>query len=112
MKSKVISPKWMHYITAKHYYFAAAAQYQQACHCLKQRKYGEAVTWLQDSLVCANEVLKEARYINETVLSKLNGLKIKLQEELERAERDNDAIHLRKPLRCFPKCLLLMMNYR
>ena len=77
-------------------HFAAAAQYRQACDCLERRKYGEEVARLRDSLTCVNEALKEARYINKTVLGDLNGLKMKVQEDLKRAEKDNDLIYLSK----------------
>jgi programmed cell death 6-interacting protein len=94
VKSESISSEWIHHTTAKHHHFAAAAQYRQACDCLERRKYGEEVARLRDSLVCVNEALKEARYINKTVLVDLNGLKNKVQEDLKRAEKDNDLIYL------------------
>jgi programmed cell death 6-interacting protein len=98
VKSEAISSEWIHHTTAKHHHFAAAAQYRQACDCLERRKYGEEVARLRDSLICVNEALKEARYINKTVLGDLNGLKMKAQEDLKRAEKDNDLIYLSMPL--------------
>lgn len=96
VKSEAISSEWIHHVTAKHHHFAAAAQYRQACDCLEKRKYGEEVARLRDSMACVNEALKESRYINKTVLSDLNGLKNKVQEDLKRAEKDNDLIYLSK----------------
>jgi programmed cell death 6-interacting protein len=102
VKSEAISSEWIHHTTAKHHHFAAAAQYRQACDCLERRKYGEEVARLRDSLTCVNEALKEARYINKTVLGDLNGLKMKVQEDLKRAEKDNDLIYLSKTSELFP----------
>ncbi|KAH7061457.1 ALIX V-shaped domain binding to HIV-domain-containing protein [Macrophomina phaseolina] len=68
--------------------------YRAARDCLEKRKYGEEVARLRDSLVCANEALKEARYINKTVLGDLSGLKNRVTEDLKRAEKDNDMIYL------------------
>jgi programmed cell death 6-interacting protein len=93
-KSDSVSTEWLHHMTAKHHHFAAAAQYRAACDCLDKRKYGEEVARLRDSLTCVNEALKESKYINKTVLGDLNGLKSRVQEDLKRAEKDNDMIYL------------------
>lgn len=94
IKSDAISSEWIHHMTAKHHHFAAAAQYRAACDCLEKRKYGEEVARLRDSLSCVNEALKEQRYLNKAVLADLNGLKNRVQEDLKRAEKDNDMIYL------------------
>jgi programmed cell death 6-interacting protein len=94
IKSDSISSEWIHHMTAKHHHFAAAAQYRAACDCLEKRKYGEEVSRLRDSIACANEALKEQRYINKAVLADLNGLKNKVTDDLKRAEKDNDMIYL------------------
>ncbi|EGE08160.1 pH-response regulator protein palA/RIM20 [Trichophyton equinum CBS 127.97] len=94
VKSNSISTDWIHHMTAKHHHFAAAAQYRQSLDCLEKRKYGEEVARLRDSLLCANEALKEKRWINKVVLSDLNGLKSRVSEDLKRAEKDNDMIYL------------------
>ena len=93
-KSDVISTEWIHHMTAKHHHFAAAAQYRQSRDCLEKRKYGEEVARLRDSIACVNEALKEAKWINRTVLGDLNGLKTRVTEDLKRAEKDNDVIYL------------------
>ena len=93
-KSDTISTDWIHHMTAKHHHFAAAAQFRASCDCLEKRKYGEEIARLRDSLACANEALKETRWINKTVLGDLNGLKMKVTEDLKRAEKDNDMIYL------------------
>ena len=93
-RSDIISTEWIHHMTAKHHHFAAAAQYRAACDCLEKRKYGEEVARLKDSVACVNEALKESRWINKTVLGDLNGLKIRVVEDLKRAEKDNDVIYL------------------
>ncbi|QIW97461.1 hypothetical protein AMS68_002979 [Peltaster fructicola] len=92
--SNSISSEWIHHTNAKHHHFAAAAQYRAACDCLEKTKYGEEVSRLRDSLNCVNEGLKEARYINKSVLNDLNGLKNRVAEDLKRAEKDNDNIYL------------------
>ncbi|KAJ0298316.1 hypothetical protein COL516b_009968 [Colletotrichum fioriniae] len=97
MKSEAISSAWIHHMSAKHHHFAGAAQYRAACDCLEKRKYGEEVARLQDAVSCVNEGLKESRggYLNKAVLEDLNGLKRKVEEDLKRAEKDNDVIYLR-----------------
>ncbi|KKA25614.1 pH signal transduction protein PalA [Rasamsonia emersonii CBS 393.64] len=94
VKSNAISTDWIHHMTAKHYHFAAAAQYRQSLDCLEKRKYGEEVARLRDSLQCVNEALKESKWINRVVLGDLNGLKNRVTEDLKRAEKDNDIIYL------------------
>ncbi|KAF4885354.1 pH-response regulator protein palA/prr-1 [Colletotrichum fructicola] len=96
MKSEAISSAWIHHMSAKHHHFAGAAQYRAACDCLEKRKYGEEVARLQDAVACVNEGLKESRggYLNKAVLDDLNGLKRKVEEDLKRAEKDNDVIYL------------------
>ena len=94
VQSEAISSEWIHHMAAKHHHFAAAAQYRQACDCLEKRKYGEEVARLRDSMLCVNDALKEARYVNKSVLADLNGLKNKVSEDLKRAEKDNDLIYL------------------
>ena len=93
-KSDTVSTEWIHHMSAKHHHFAAAAQYRAACDCLEKRKYGEEVARLKDSLICVNEALKEAKWINKAVLGDLNGLKMRVMEDLKRAEKDNDMIYL------------------
>ena len=93
-RSDTVSTDWIHHMSAKHHHFAAAAQYRAACDCLEKRKYGEEVSRLRDSLACVNEALKESKWVNKVVLADLNGLKIKVAEDLKRAEKDNDMIYL------------------
>jgi programmed cell death 6-interacting protein len=93
-QSRSVSTEWIHHFQAKHHHFAAAAQFRQSQYCLQNKKYGEEVARLKDSLACVNEGLQEARWINPTVLGDLNGLKSRVQEELKRAEKDNDLIYL------------------
>ena len=93
-RSDTVSTDWIHHMSAKHHHFAAAAQYRAACDCLERRKYGEEVARLRDSLACVNEALKEGRWLNKMVLGDLNGLKMKVTEDLKRAEKDNDVIYL------------------
>jgi programmed cell death 6-interacting protein len=94
IQTDAVRTEWIHHMTAKHHHFAAAAQYRAALDCLEKRKYGEEVARLRDSLTCVNEALKEARYINKSVLSDLQGLKNRVQEDFKRAEKDNDMIYL------------------
>ena len=98
MKSQAISSAWIHHMSAKHHHFAAAAQYRAACDCLEKRKYGEEIARLTDSVACVNEGLRETRggYLNKIVVDDLNGLKKRVEEDLKRAERDNDVIYLRE----------------
>lgn len=94
IKSASVSSEWIHHMSAKHYHFAAAAQYRAACDCLERSKYGEEVARLKDSLDAVNEGLKEGRYLNKLVLGDLQGLKEKVSDTLKGAERDNDLIYL------------------
>ncbi|KAF4119570.1 programmed cell death 6-interacting protein [Geosmithia morbida] len=99
-KSHAVSTAWIHHVTAKHHRFAAAAQYRAACSCLERGKFGEEVARLRDALDCINEGLKEAKIKgigiaqNKIVLDDLTGLKRKVEEDLKRAEKDNDIIYL------------------
>ncbi|EQK97432.1 pH-response regulator protein palA/RIM20 [Ophiocordyceps sinensis CO18] len=83
-------------MTAKHHHFAAAAQFRAARDCLEKRKYGEEVARLRDAVACVTEGLKETRggYLNKLILDDLNGLKRKAEDDLKRAEKDNDMIFL------------------
>ncbi|KEY74584.1 hypothetical protein S7711_05016 [Stachybotrys chartarum IBT 7711] len=96
VNSEAISSSWIHHMSAKHHHFAAAAQYRAACDCLEKKKYGEEVARLKDAVACVNEGIKETRggYLNKTVVDDLNGLKKKVEEDLKRAEKDNDMIFL------------------
>jgi programmed cell death 6-interacting protein len=109
MKSEAISSAWIHHMTAKHHHFAAAAQYRAACDCLERRKYGEEVARLKDAVMCVNEGIKETKgnYLSKVVVEDLNALKKKVEEDLKRAEKDNDVIFLRK---WFPDFLSLYYN--
>lgn len=94
--SEAISSEWIHHMNAKHHHFAAAAQYRAACDCLEKRKYGEEIARLKDAVLCANDGIKEGRVssLNKTVMEDLQALKRKLEEDLKRAEKDNDLIFL------------------
>ncbi|KAI1388663.1 BRO1-domain-containing protein [Hypoxylon trugodes] len=96
MRSEAVSSSWIHHMSAKHHHFAGAAQYRAACDCLEKRKYGEEVARLRDAVACVTEGLRETRggYLHKTVADDLNGLKRRVEEDLKRAERDNDVIYL------------------
>jgi programmed cell death 6-interacting protein len=96
VKSDAISSMWIHHMSAKHHHFAAAAQYRAACDCLEKRKYGEEVARLKDAVACVAEGLKETKsgYLTKTVAEDLGFLKKKVEEDLKRAEKDNDMIYL------------------
>lgn len=98
MHSEAISSAWIHHMSAKHHHFAAAAQYRAACDCLEKKRYGEEVARLSDAVACVNEGLKECKggYINKAVVEDLQGLKKRVEDDLKRAERDNDVIYLRE----------------
>lgn len=102
MKSEAISSAWIHHMSAKHHHFAGAAQYRASLDCLEKRKYGEEVARLMDALQCANEGLKESRggYLSKAVQEDLNGLKSRIEEDLKRAEKDNDLIYLSESSYC------------
>lgn len=111
VKSDAITTEWIHHMTAKHHHFAAAAQYRAARDSLEKRKYGEEVARLRDSLACVNEALKEGRWINSAVLADLQALKSRAQEDLKRAEKDNDIIYLsRSSMSGGPETLLTTCN--
>ncbi|KAK4237192.1 pH-response regulator protein palA/prr-1 [Achaetomium macrosporum] len=96
MRSEAISSAWIHHMSAKHHHFAAAAQYRAACDCLEKKRYGEEVARLADAVACVNEGLKECKggYINKAVVDDLQGLQRRVEEDLKRAEKDNDVIYL------------------
>ncbi|KIV89193.1 hypothetical protein PV10_08781 [Exophiala mesophila] len=96
-QSRTVSAEWIHHFQAKHHHFAAAAQYRQSRYCLTNKQYGEEISRLRDARVCIDEGLQEGRYIGPTLLGDLNGLKSRINEELKRAERDNDMIYLQAP---------------
>lgn len=98
VRSDAVSSAWIHHMTAKHHHFAAAAQYRAACDCLEKRKFGEEVARLKDAVACVSEGLKEAKggYLSKIVVDDLNNLKKRVEEDMKRAERDNDMIYLRK----------------
>jgi programmed cell death 6-interacting protein len=114
MKSEAISSAWIHHMSAKHHHFAAAAQYRAACDCLEKRRYGEEVARLRDAVACATEGIKEARsgYLGKVVVDDLNGLKRKVEEDLKRAEKDNDVIYLSMFARLFVRQLLTWNSRR
>ncbi|KEZ46271.1 pH-response regulator protein palA/RIM20 [Scedosporium apiospermum] len=96
VKSDAISAAWIHHMSAKHHHFAAAAQYRAARECLERGKFGEEVARLKDSVKCVVDGLKDTKkgYLNKTIIDDLQNLKKKVEEDLKRAERDNDMIYL------------------
>lgn len=94
IKSPSITSEWIHHMNAKHHHFAAAAQYRASCACMENRKRGEEVARLLDAQDCANEGLKESRYISKVVVADLTSLKNRVQQVLVGAEKDNDTIYL------------------
>jgi programmed cell death 6-interacting protein len=96
--SDAISSPWIRHMSAKHHHFAAAAQYRAARDCLEKRKYGEEIARLIDAVACVNEGLKESRSkpLSKAVEQDLHSLKKRVEEDLKRAEKDNDVIYLRK----------------
>lgn len=98
MRSEAISSAWIHHMSAKHHHFAAAAQFRAACDCLEKRKYGEEIARLRDAVACVNEGIKECKggYLNQGVVDDLHSLKRRVEEDLKRAEKDNDMIYLRE----------------
>ncbi|CAI4220140.1 unnamed protein product [Parascedosporium putredinis] len=96
VKSEGISTAWIHQFSAKQRHFAAAAQYRAARDCLEKRKFGEEVARLQDAVICVTDGLKDLKksQLNKQVAEDLQNLKKKVEEDLKRAEKDNDMIYL------------------
>lgn len=96
VKSDAISSAWIHHMGAKHHHFAGAAQYRSARDCLEKKRYGEEVARLKDAVNCVAGGLQESKrgYLHKSVAEDLNGLKRKVEEDLKRAEKDNDMIYL------------------
>src|ERR1700761_1093183 len=67
-KSDGMMSQWIHHMKARHFHFAAVAQYRAACDCLDKRRYGEEVARLQDCIDCVAEGLKESKYVNREVV--------------------------------------------
>lgn len=113
IRSSAVSSAWIHHMSAKHHHFAAAAQYRAACDCLEKRKYGEEVARLIDAVACVNDGLRESKggYLNKAVVEDLQGLKKRVEEDLKRAEKDNDVIYLRELL-IFQPCQRLVADIR
>ncbi|RDA94578.1 hypothetical protein CP533_2428 [Ophiocordyceps camponoti-saundersi (nom. inval.)] len=109
VRSEAICSAWIHHMTAKHHHFAAAAQFRASRDCLEKRKYGEEVARLRDAVACVSEGLKETKggYLSKTVVDDLHGLKRKADDDLKRAEKDNDMIFL-NPVP--PKCDLKILD--
>ncbi|KAJ2989942.1 hypothetical protein NUW58_g3208 [Xylaria curta] len=96
MRSEAIRSSWIHHMSAKHHHFAAAAQYRAASECLEKRKYGEEIARLQDAVACVNEGLKETKggYLSKIVVDDLNSLKRRVEDDLRRADNDNEKLYL------------------
>ncbi|EEY19547.1 pH-response regulator protein palA/rim-20 [Verticillium alfalfae VaMs.102] len=75
MKSEAISSSWIHHMSAKHHHFAGA-----------RSTVLHAIAWKR----------RKARggYVSKTIIEDLNGLKRKVEEDLKRAEKDNDLIYM------------------
>lgn len=99
VKSDAVSSAWIHHMGAKHHHFAGAAQYRAARDCLEKKRYGEEVARLKDAVNCVAGGLQESKrgYLHKSVVDDLNCLKRKVEEDLKRAEKDNDMIYLSKP---------------
>jgi len=96
--SHAISRAWLYHMSAKHHHYAAAAQCRAAADCLEKRKFGEEIARLIDARNCISEGLKETRsgLLNRMVVEDMQSLRSKLEDDLKRAEKDNDVIYLRK----------------
>jgi len=95
-QSRAISTAWIHFMAAKHNHFAAAAQYRMARDCLEKSRYGEEIARLKHALVYVADGLREAKSAqpNQAVVNDLTNLKRRLEQDLTRAEKDNNLIYL------------------
>ena len=94
--SNAVTNDWIRHMNAKQHHFAAAAQYRASLDCLEKRKYGEEVARLTDAVLCAKDGLKECKSgkITQRVVDDLVSLRQRAEEDLRRAEKDNDIIYL------------------
>lgn len=97
VNSATIDSIWIRHMEAKRCFTAAAAQYRAACECLEKRKYGEEVARLKDAVTCVTEGLNQGQggQLGPAIIEELQELKRKLEEDLKRAEKDNDLIYLK-----------------
>ena len=96
-KSQAISPAWLHLMSAKHLHFAGAAQYRMARVCLEKQQYGEEIARLQDAVKSTTEGLrqiKNAGTADMATVDDLTNLKRRAEQDLVRAEKDNNLIYL------------------
>ncbi|SPO03635.1 probable pH-response regulator palA protein [Cephalotrichum gorgonifer] len=94
-KTDGISLSWIYHMSAKHHHFASAAQYRAARDCLEKKKYGEEVARLKDAVSCVVTGLGVAKngYIYKSAVKEMEALRRKVEEDLKRAEKDNDTIY-------------------
>ncbi|KAI9014540.1 BRO1-like domain-containing protein [Phycomyces nitens] len=94
--------QWIIHMQIKALHFHAAAQFRKASECISQNKYGEEVA----RLTLANEHVKQAsdmlkrpsndpsKRVGIPVINDLKSLQQIIQNNLARAEKDNDVIYL------------------
>ncbi|KAF9779034.1 BRO1-domain-containing protein [Thelephora terrestris] len=90
---------WLVHIQSKALHFDAAAQYRKANEELEGRKYGQEIGRLQSARKKAKEGIDIARKggASASVLNDLNSLLSAVENDLKRAERDNDLIYHQVP---------------
>lgn len=92
-KAGVFPSEWISFCRVKSLHFKAATLNRLATHLTSKEQYGEALSRLRSSSRIAGEALK-IRITNEQVLKDLTDLNKVVQEELSKAERENDLIYL------------------
>lgn len=92
-KAGVFPSEWISFCEVKSLHFKAATLNRLARHLTSKEQYGEALSRLRSSSRIAGEALK-IKITNEQVLKDLTDLNKVVQEELSKAERENDLIYL------------------
>ncbi len=92
-KAGVFPSEWISFCRVKSLHFKAATLNRLATHLTSKEQYGEALSRLRSSSRIAGEALK-IKITNEQVLKDLTDLNKVVQEELSKAERENDLIYL------------------
>ena len=100
-KSNNIPSDWLTHIAVKKLHFYSAAQYRKSRDVVsggRANNYGEEIARLQEALQTVNKALESRAYVSKGVRDDLVGLQEVLQNDAERAGKDNDLIYLGKTL--------------
>ncbi|CAG8473217.1 3078_t:CDS:2 [Ambispora leptoticha] len=91
---KLLGQEFITHLQVKSWHFFAGSEFRKSSENISQNQYGDEIARLKVAEGLIKRALTQQRYLRDSVISDLKSLEKPINDNLSRAEKDNDIIYL------------------